>query len=103
MPNVIKIYGKAKHVNLNGELIDREDVIFVKSEQGWFRIIDTVEHFCFRRKRGTFGSTLMCSCGSIAGIFGYPAYQQFQSENMGKLICCVTYINTRKHADGTIG
>lgn len=103
MPNVIKTYGKARHVNLNGEMIDREDMIFVRSEGGWFRIIDTVEHFCFRRKKGTTGSTLMCSCGSIAGIFGYDAYRQFQSENMGKLICCVTYVHTRRHADGTIG
>lgn len=103
LPNVIKSYGKARHVNLNGELIDREDVVFVKSEQGWFRIMDTVEHFCFRRKHGVQGSTLMCSCGSIAGIFGYEAYRQFQSTNMGRLLCCVKYVYERQHADGTIG
>lgn len=103
MPNVIKIYGKARHANDGGEVIDRPDVVYIPSEREWFRTIDTVEHFCYRRKHGTVGSTLMCSCGSIAGVFNFEAYRRFQSVNMGRILCCVSYVNTGKHADGTTG
>jgi hypothetical protein len=102
-PKVIRVYGKAKVANLQGETIEREDVIFVPSERGHFRTIDTQDHFVYRRKHGTVGSTLMCTCGSIAGIFGFEAYSQFQSTNMGRLICCVTHMNTGRHADGATG
>lgn len=102
-PKVIKVYGRAKHANFQGQTIEREDIIYVPSERGWFRTIDTFDHFVYRRTKGTVGSTLMCTCGGIAGIFGFEAYRQFQSTNMGRIVCCVTHMNTRHHADGSTG
>lgn len=100
-PKVIKVYGRAKRANFQGETIEREDIIFVPSERGWFRTIDTYDHFVYRRTRGTSGSTLMCTCGGVAGIFGFEAYRQFQTVNMGRIICCVMQMNTGQHADGS--
>lgn len=102
-PKIIRVYGKAKRANFQGETIEREDVIYIRSEGGLFRTIDTQDHFVYRRTRGTVGSTLMCTCGSIAGIFGFEAYRQFQSTNMGRIVCCVSHMNTKQHADGSIG
>lgn len=102
-PKVIRVYGKARRANFQGQTIEREEIIFVPSERGWFRIIDTQDHFCYRRTRGTVGSTLMCTCGSPAAIFGYEAYGQFQSTNMGRIICCIYHMNNKQHADGATG
>lgn len=99
---IIKIAGRAKRANLAGETIYRQDVIFVESERAWFRIIDTQEHFCYRQSR-FLGPMLMCTCGSVANIYGFEAYSQFQSVNMGRIICCQSLIDNRRHADGTVG
>jgi hypothetical protein len=99
---IIKIAGRAKRANLNGNTIEREEIIYVPSERGWFRIMDTQEHFCYRQNQ-FLGPTLMCSCGSTAGLFTFDAYRQFQSTNYGKMVCCVSYIQTRRHADGVSG
>lgn len=100
-PKVIRVYGKAKIANFQGERIERDDLIFVPTERGWFRTIDTYDHFVYRRKKGTVGSTLMCTCGSPAAIFGFEAYGQFQSTNMGRIVCCISHMNTGLHADGS--
>ena len=101
-PKVIRVYGKARRANFQGDTIEREDVIFVRQE-GWLRAIDTQDHFVYRRRKGTVGSVLMCTWGSAAGVFGFEAYRQFQSTNMGRMVCCVTHMNTGKHADGATG
>lgn len=98
---IIRVAGRAKRANVHGETIYREDLIFVPSERAWFRAIDTYDHFVYRRRRGTFGSTLMCTCGSPAGIFHYDAYSRFQSANMGRLVACIQHMQTGKHGDGT--
>ena len=99
---IIKIAGRAKRANLNGNTIEREEIIYIPSERGWFRIMDTQEHFCYRQNQ-FLGPTLVCSCGSVAGIYGFDAYRQFQSTNMGRMVCCKEYIETRRHSDGTSG
>lgn len=102
-PQVIKVYGRAKRANFYGETIYREEEIYVPTEHGIFKTIDTQDHFVYRRRKGTVGSTLMCTCGSPAAIFGYEAYGRFQSTNTGRIVCCVYHMNTGKHADGARG
>jgi hypothetical protein len=97
---VIKVAGRAKRANVDGETVYREEQIFVPSERGWFRILDTYDHFCYYNRR-KFGATLVCSCGSTAGIYNFEAYAQFQSTNMGRIICCTSLVENRKHTDGS--
>lgn len=99
MIRVVKILGKAYRANVDGEMIYRQEDTFIPSEKGWFRQMETENHFCYRRKRGTTGSTLMCTCGGIAGVFNYDAYQKFYDKPRGRLLCCVTLMQTGKHAD----
>ena len=101
-PLVIKVAGKARRANLNGQTIFRSEVIYVPSEHAAFRIIDTWDHFCYRQNQ-FLGPTLMCTCGSTAGIYNFDAYMQFQSTNMGRIICCQSLVENRHHADGTTG
>ena len=99
-PRVIHVHGRAKVAYLQGERIEREEQIFVKSEGGWFQTIDTDNHFVYRQTK-RFGSSLMCTCGGSAGIFQYDAYRQFSSVNRGRLVACITHMNTKRHADGS--
>lgn len=97
---IIKVHGRPRVAYLEGEKIEREDVIFVRSEGGWFRTIEYDNHFVYRQTR-RIGSALMCTCGGVAGIFGYEAYARFSSTNMGRIVCCVSQINSGRHADGS--
>jgi hypothetical protein len=97
---VIHVHGRAKVAYDNGATIYREDKIFVPSERAWFQTIDTDSHFVYRQTRRV-GSSLMCSCGSSAGIFNYEAYMKFSSINRGRIVACVTHMNTSKHGDGS--
>ncbi len=101
-PVVVRIAGRAKRANINGYTIYREEVVYVPAEHAAFRIIDTQDHFCYRQDK-FLGPQLMCSCGSIAGIYGWEAYQQFQSVNKGRIICCTSLVETGRHADGSNG
>ena len=97
---IIRIHGRAKVAHLDGERIDREDVVFVKSEGGWFQTIDTDNHFVYRQTK-KFGSSLMCTCGGAAGLFQYEAYMKYYSTNKGRIVACITHMNTGKHGDGS--
>lgn len=99
---VIRHYGRAVRANLQGETIYREDLVYYPSERRTFRILDTQDHFCYRQNRFQ-GPTLMCTCGSMAGIYNFEAYSQFQSVNMGRIICCTHLVENGCHADGSRG
>jgi hypothetical protein len=99
-PKVIHVHGRAKVAYLEGERIDREEDVFVPSEQGWFKTIDTDNHFVYRQGKRK-GSTLMCTCGGIAGIFMYDAYRKFSSINRGRIVACVEHMNSGIHSDGS--
>lgn len=101
-PSVIRHYGKAVRANLDGMTIYREDLIYVKADHCTYRIIDTQDHFCYEQPL-YLGPTLVCTCGSLAGIYGYEAYQQFQSTNQGRIICCTSLVENGCHADGSRG
>jgi hypothetical protein len=99
--NVIHVHGRAKIAYLDGERIEREDKIFVRSENSWFPTVDSDNHFVYRQTK-RLGSSLMCTCGSSAGIYLYDAYMRFTSINKGRMICCNSFIqNNGKHGDGS--
>ena len=102
IPKVIKVYGRARIAYDEGQRYDRQDQIYVPSEKSWFYTTDTESHFVYRQENRR-GPTLMCSCGSSAGIYGYEAYRQFTSTNRGRVICCTSFIETKKHGDGSYG
>lgn len=100
-PRVIHIHGRAKVAYVDGKRVDREDAVFVKSERGWFPAIDSDNHFVYRQD-WKLGSSLMCTCGSSAGIYLYDAYMRFTSINKGRMICCNSFIqNEGRHGDGS--
>lgn len=97
---IIHVHGRARVAYPDGQRIERLEEIFVPSEPGWFYTIDTDNHFVYRQgNKG--GSSLMCTCGGAAGIFQYDAYMRFSSVNRGRIIACITHMNTSKHADGS--
>ncbi len=99
---VIHVHGRARKAYVEGETIYREESIFVPSERAWFPTVDTNDHFVYRQEKRR-GSSLMCTCGSIAGIYLPDVYMRFQSVYRGRMICCNALMQNRKHADGTIG
>jgi hypothetical protein len=101
MAQVIRIYGKAKVAHVDGETIERQDEIFVPSYRTWYRTVEEdPTHFSYRTKEGKMGSTLMCTCGSIAAIYNPDVYMRFTSVNRGQIIACRHYMENGHHADG---
>lgn len=101
MITVVKVLGRAHRANVDGETVERMEDIFVPSEPGVFKQMDTHNHFCYRRGKGKNGATLMCSCGFYAGIFNYEAYRKYYDHPRGRLLCCVHLIQYGTHADGS--
>ena len=99
-PVVIKVAGQARRANMDGLTIERKDEIFVPSYRQWFSQLDTHNHFCFRQEH-RMGATLLCSCGSDAGIYNYPAYSKFQSTYVGEVVACTSLMQYGRHADGS--
>lgn len=97
---VIRIAGVAKVAHLDGRTIERQDRIFVRSENAFYPTVDTYMHFVYKQTWKP-GSTLMCTCGSVAGVFRYDAYGKYYSTNKGGMVCCVNHMQTGYHADGT--
>ena len=100
-PVVIKIAGRAKRANLQGETFEREEEIYVPSYRQWFKQLDTYSHFCYYLKNNRLGATMQCSCGSDAAIFHYDAYSRFRSTYMGDVIACTSLMQFGRHADGS--
>ena len=100
MIQIIKVAGRAKTAFPDGRRIERPDKIFVKSEGYWFKTCDTHAHFVYKQDWKQ-GSTLMCTCGSTAGVYQYEAYKRFYSSYQGRLVCCNSFIQTGVHGDGS--
>ena len=99
-PKVIRIYGKARVAYVNGERVDRPSEIYIPSYHQWFRTIEEdPTHFTYYNRRNP-GSTMMCTCGSTAGIYRFDVYRRFTSVNRGEVIACTHYMERGKHADG---
>lgn len=97
---IIKIAGRAKVAHLDGKTIERQDYIFVKSDNATYPTVDTYSHFVYKQT-WKLGSSLMCTCGGPAAVFRYDAYRKYYSTNKGGMIACISHMNTGRHADGS--
>ena len=97
---VIHQYGRpAKATMSNGDVIEREERIYVPSSHTFYPTLDYDNHFVYYYKQ--IGSTLMCTCGSVAATFGYDAYRKYCSYGGEAVLGCVMHLQTGKHGDGS--
>jgi len=98
-PVVIHQYGRpVKARDVDGREIVREDKIFFNRH--WIPCLEYDNHFVYKTDK--IGSaTLMCSCGSAAGVVGYRAYKRFASYMGTEVVACLHHINTGRHGDGS--
>jgi len=102
MGNVIKHWNDPKNaVTLSGHHVHREERMFIPTHSQWFPILQTSMHFCYRDPTVPRGSTLMCTCGSSAGIFGYEAYKKYNSYVGNEVVACTEFIQQGHHSDGS--
>lgn len=100
-PKVIHQYGRPmKARTLNGDIIERQDKIYVPSYRAVFPTLEYDNHFVYYDPHH-IGSTLMCTCGSPAAAFGYEAYSRYCSYMGEKVIGCVEHLQHERHADGS--
>lgn len=97
---VIRVHGKPRQVAIQGKVFDYQEKIWVQVERNWFEQLDYDNHFIFKQDIN-YGAALMCTCGGVAGIFGYEAYSKYSSTNRGRLLCCVNHAQTGFHTDGS--
>ena len=103
MPNVIKHWNDPKHaITLSGHNVERQDAIYLKSHEAAYPCLPTSMHFCYKDPTVVRGSTILCTCGSSAGVFGREAYRRWTSVNYGnEVIACTEFIQRGRHGDGS--
>lgn len=102
MANVIKNWNDPKNaVTLSGHHVKRQEYIYLKSHQQAYPCLQTSMHFVYYDPTTPRGSTLMCTCGSSAGVFGYEGYKRWASWMGNEVIACTEFIQQGKHNDGS--
>jgi hypothetical protein len=105
MPSVIRNWNTPNiAVTLSGHHVRREEAIFLASHERAYKCLPTGMHFCFKDPAAATrrGSTIMCTCGASAGVFGHEAYKRWTSVWYGsEVIACTEFIQQGKHADGS--
>ena len=103
MPRVSQVihqYGRpTKAKLLNGDMVERQEKIYIPSYQSVFPTLDYDTHFVYYIKQ--MGSTLMCTCGSPAAVFSYDAYEKYCSYMGEKVIGCISHLQNGVHGDGS--
>jgi len=93
-PNIAK--------TLSGHEVRREQAIFLKSHEAAYACLPTAMHFCYKDPQVKKGSTILCTCGAAAGVFGREAYRRWTSLNYGnEVIACQNFIQYGVHSDGS--
>jgi len=102
MANVIKHWNDPNHaVTLSGHQVVRQQAIYLKSHERAYQVLPTSMHFVYHDPTVPRGSTLLCTCGASAGIFGYEGYKRWSSFIATEIIACSEFIQQGKHADGS--
>lgn len=97
---VIRHYGRPHEATLpNGKKVYRQDRLFVQSHQEMYDCQDYDNHFIYSNP-DALGSTLLCTCGSVAVVSGYEGYKEFESYH-GQVLMCLWYLQYRSHSDGS--
>jgi hypothetical protein len=102
MANVIKHWNDPKNaITLSGHPVTRQEALYLKSHERAYRVLQTSMHFVYHDPTVPRGSTLLCTCGSSAAVFGYEAYKRWTSFVATEVIACTEFIQQGKHADGS--
>lgn len=102
MANVIKHWNDPNNaVTLSGHHVVRQEAIYLKSHERAYQVLPTSMHFVYHDPTVPRGSTLLCTCGAAAGVFGYEAYKKWCSFVATEVISCTHFIQYGKHADGS--
>lgn len=100
MPHVVRNLGDLKHArNVDGQMVYRQDEIFLQSYGYPVRCLNTDNHFVFKSHR--LGAGTVCTCGSPAVTLGYHAYYKYSSYIGNEVLCCHYFFETGRHADGS--
>lgn len=102
MANVIKHWNDPNHaITLSGHQVIRQEAIYLKSHERAYVCLPTSMHFVYHDPTVIRGSTLLCTCGSAAGVFGYEGYKRWSSFIATEVIACNSFIQGGVHADGS--
>ena len=103
MPKVIRNIGDPKNtITVDGEMVHRENMIYLKSYNQWFPVLNTSMHFCYKDPVIRTGrSSVMCTCGSFGAVFGYEAYKGMNSFIGNEVVACNNLMQYKAHADGS--
>lgn len=97
---IIHQYGRpVKARMLNGDVIERQDSLPYDGQV--LPCLDYDNHFIYHTNYRVIGSTLMCTCGSPAGAFGYDAYKKYCSYIGFQVLGCISHLQTGRHGDGS--
>ena len=100
-PVVIHQYGRQKRARMpNGDVVEREDRIYVRSYKTSFPTLEYDNHFIYYDETH-IGSTIMCTCGSSGAAFAYDAYKKYCSYQGERVLGCVHHLQYGNHADGS--
>lgn len=98
--NIIRSHNDPhRAITLNGKEVRREKYIYLPSHQAIIPVLQTSMHFCFRDTSHPRGSTLFCTCGAAAGVFGHEAYKRWSSWLGVEVIACTHFIQYGYHSD----
>lgn len=102
MTNVIKHWNDPKHaITLSGHNVERQEAIYLKSHERAYQVLQTSMHFVYHDPTVPRGSTLLCTCGSSAGVFGYEAYKRWSSFIATEVIACHHFLQYGFHSDNS--
>jgi len=101
MPKVIRNVGDPKNtITVDNVPVHREQRIWLDTHHAWIPVLQTSMHFCYKDPINRVGkSTLMCTCGSFAGVFGFEGYKKYNSFIGSEVIACNHFIQYGIHAD----
>lgn len=108
---VVRVAGQAKKATLfDNTVVHRKEIIeFWMGEQlTRVRIAPYYNHFCYVTPKHILGWSLLCTCGSMAGVVGFNQYKKDGSPTSGgdgleagELLVCLSHAESGRHSDNS--